>query len=205
MVPGSLGEQEQRTPGSVPPQAVNAGEVVHFVHQSKSQAHGGFVVATADVAFAEFGVVVAAAVSFVAAAHALFVAAAVAVAGHAVDAEGVVAAAAEFAAGLCDVAAAAAVVFALASAAAVTGVGVLPVLSRWVGSVTLSCCLEMSGSRLAGAAWADQRPTEKAATPSFLQGVMYCAAGGSGHLVSRSLEKPGIAAAAAAPNPTHDP
>lgn len=67
---------------------------VHFVHQGNSHAHGGFVVATADVAFAaEFGAVAAAvvavAVSFVAAAHAVFVAAAaaVAVAAHAVDAE----------------------------------------------------------------------------------------------------------------------
>lgn len=90
MVPGSLWELEQGTPGSVPPQAVNEGEGVHFVHQGNSQAHGGFVAATADVAFAaEFGAVAAAAVvvAFVAAAHAVFVAAAVAVAGHAVDVE----------------------------------------------------------------------------------------------------------------------
>lgn len=97
-----MGEPGQRTPGSVPPRAVG----VHFVHLGNSQAHGGFVVATADVAFAaEFG---AAVVSFVAAA-----AAAVAV---------VVRVAAEFAAGLCD-AAAAGTGFALASAAAVTGAG----------------------------------------------------------------------------------
>lgn len=78
------------TPGSVPPPAVDAGEGVHFVQQGNSQAHEGFVVATADVAFAaESGAVaavVAAAVSFVVAARAVFVAA-VAVAVHAVDAE----------------------------------------------------------------------------------------------------------------------
>ena len=79
------------TPGSVPPPAVDVGEGVHFVQQGNSQAHEGFVVATADVAFAaEFGavaaVVVAVAVSFVAAARAVFVAAAVAVV-HAVDVE----------------------------------------------------------------------------------------------------------------------
>lgn len=94
MVPGFLGELEQRTPESVPPPAVDEGEGVHFVHQGNSQAHEGFVVATADVAFAaEFGAVAAAAavvavaVSFVAAARAVFVAAAVAVAVHAADAE----------------------------------------------------------------------------------------------------------------------
>lgn len=82
---------EQRTPGSVPPPAVDVGEGVHFVFQGNSQAHEGFVVATADVAFAaEFGAVAAVvAVSFVAAARAAVVAAAaaVAVAVHAVDAE----------------------------------------------------------------------------------------------------------------------
>lgn len=79
------------TPGSAPPPAVDVGEGVHFVQRGNSQAHEGFVVATADVAFAaEFGAVaaavVAAAVSFVAAARAVFVAAAVAVV-HAVDVE----------------------------------------------------------------------------------------------------------------------
>lgn len=79
------------TPGSVPPPAVGAGEGVHFVQRGNSQAHEGFVVATADVAFAaESGAVAAAAVvaavSFVVAARAVFVAA-VAVAVHAVDAE----------------------------------------------------------------------------------------------------------------------
>lgn len=80
------------TPGSVPPPAVDVGEGVHFVQRGNSQAHEGFVVATADVAFAaEFGAVAAAAVvavavSFVAAARAVFVAAAVAVV-HAVDVE----------------------------------------------------------------------------------------------------------------------
>lgn len=85
MVPVSLGELEQRTPGSVPPPAVDVGEGVHFVFQGNSQAHEGFVVATADVAFAaEFEAAAAAvAVSFVAAARAVFVAVAV----HAVDAE----------------------------------------------------------------------------------------------------------------------
>lgn len=90
MAPGYLGELEQRTPGSVPPPAVDVGEGVHFVFQGNSQAHEGFVVATADVAFAaEFGAVAAVvAVSFVAAARAAVVAAAaVAVAVHAVDAE----------------------------------------------------------------------------------------------------------------------
>lgn len=58
---------------------------MHFVQRGNSQAHEGFVVATADVAFAaEFGAAAAAAAAFVAAAHAVFVAAAVAV--H-VDAE----------------------------------------------------------------------------------------------------------------------
>lgn len=121
MVPGSLAELDQRTPGSVPQRAGGEHEGLHFVHQGNSQAHGGFVVATADAAFAEFGAVAAVvvAVSFVAAAHAVFVAAAVAVAAHAVDVEGFVAAA--FVAGLYVVA----VVFVLASAAAVSDVGVL--------------------------------------------------------------------------------
>lgn len=115
MVPGSLAALDQRTRRSVPQRAGGEREGLHFAHQGNSQAHGGFVVATADAAFAEFGAVVA---SFVAAAHAVFVAAAVAVAAHVVGAEGFVAAA--FVAGL-DVA----VVFVLASAAVVNDVGIL--------------------------------------------------------------------------------
>lgn len=107
---------DQRTHRSVPQRAGGEREGLHFAHQGNSQAHGGFVVATADAAFAEFGAVAAA--SFVAAAHAVFVAAAVAVAAHVVGAEGFVAAA--FVAGL-DVA----VVFVLASAAVVNDVGIL--------------------------------------------------------------------------------
>lgn len=118
MVPGSLAALDQRTRRSVPQQAGGEREGLHFAHQGNSQAHGGFVVATADAAFAEFGAVVAAVASFVAAAHAVFVAAAVAVAAHVVGAEGFVAAA--FVAGL-DVA----VVFVLASAAVVNDVGIL--------------------------------------------------------------------------------
>ena len=104
MVPGSLGELERRAPGSVPPQVVDEGEGVHFVQRGNSQAHEGFFVATADVAFAaEFGAVAAAAavvvfaaaavvavaVSFVAAARAVVAAAAavVAAAVRVVDAE----------------------------------------------------------------------------------------------------------------------
>lgn len=116
MVPGSLAALDQRTRRSVPQRAGGEREGLHFAHQGNSQAHGGFVVATADAAFAEFGAVAAA--SFVAAAHAVFVAAAVAVAAHVVGAEGFVAAA--FVAGL-DVA----VVFVLASAAVVNDVGIL--------------------------------------------------------------------------------
>lgn len=88
MVLGSLGELEQRTPGNVPP-LVDVGAGVHFEFQGNSQAHEGFVAATADVAFAaEFGAVAAVvAVSFVAAAARAVVAAAVAVAVSAVDAE----------------------------------------------------------------------------------------------------------------------
>lgn len=115
MVPGSLAALDQRTRRSVPQRAGGEREGLHFAHQGNSQAHGGFVVATADAAFAAFGAVVA---SFVAAAHAVFVAAAVAVAAHVVGAEGFVAAA--FVAGL-DVA----VVFVLASAAVVNDVGIL--------------------------------------------------------------------------------
>lgn len=117
MVPGSLAAQDQRTRRSVPQRAGGEREGLHFAHQGNSQAHGGFVVATADAAFAEFGAVAAAVASFVAAAHAVFVAAA-AVAAHVVGAEGFVAAA--FVAGL-DVA----VVFVLASAAVVNDVGIL--------------------------------------------------------------------------------
>lgn len=116
MVPGSLAALDQRTRRSVPQRAGGEREGLHFAHQGNSQAHGGFVVATADAAFAEFGAVAVA--SFVAAAHAVFVAAAVAVAAHVVGAEGFVAAA--FVAGL-DVA----VVFVLASAAVVNDVGIL--------------------------------------------------------------------------------
>lgn len=118
MVPGSLAALDQRTRRSVPQRAGGEREGLHFAHQGNSQAHGGFVVATADAAFAEFGAVAAAVASFVAAAHAVFVAAAVAVAAHVVGAEGFVAAA--FVAGL-DVA----VVFVLASAAVVNDVGIL--------------------------------------------------------------------------------
>lgn len=114
MVPGSLAAQDQRTRRSVPQRAGGEREGLHFAHQGNSQAHGGFVVATADAAF---GAVAAAVASFVAAAHAVFVAAA-AVAAHVVGAEGFVAAA--FVAGL-DVA----VVFVLASAAVVNDVGIL--------------------------------------------------------------------------------
>lgn len=123
MVPGSLAALDQRTRRSVPQRAGGEREGLHFAHQGNSQAHGGFVVATADAAFAEFGAVAAAVVaaaSFVAAAHAVFVAVAVAVAAHAVGAEGFVAAA--FVAGL-DVAVG--VVFVLASAAVVSDVGIL--------------------------------------------------------------------------------
>lgn len=118
MVPGSLAALDQRTRRSVPQRAGGEREGLHFAHQGNSQAHGDFVVATADAAFAEFGAVAAAVASFVAAAHAVFVAAAVAVAAHVVGAEGFVAAA--FVAGL-DVA----VVFVLASAAVVNDVGIL--------------------------------------------------------------------------------
>lgn len=148
MVPGSLAELHQRTPGSVPQRAGGEHEGLHFVHRGNSQAHGGFVVATADAAFAEFGAVAAVvAVSFVAAAHAVSVAA-VAVDARAVDVEGFVVAAA-FVAGLYAVA----VVFVLACAAAVSDVGVLHLVpSSLVGSVELFCSPGRSGSRGADAA-----------------------------------------------------
>lgn len=68
----------------------------------------------------------------------------------------------------------------------------------------MSCCLEKTGSRLAGAAWADQKPTGRAARLSFLLGGMRCAAGGSAPRVSRSPERLGTAVAAA-PNPFPEP
>lgn len=204
----------RRTPGSVLPQAADVGEGVHFAHWGNSQAHEGFVVATADVAFAaESGAVaavvfaaavVAVAVSFVAAARAVFVAAAaVAVVVH-VDVEGSAVAAFDgVAAGVCDaVVAVAGTVFALASVVAVaaTGVGVLSVLNS-LGWVKLAGCLERSGSSLLGAAWAGQRPTGKAARLSYPLGWTCCAAGCSVPLVSGSAERPGTAVAV----PTLDP
>ena len=71
----------------------------------------------------------------------------------------------------------------------------------WVGS---SCCLESSGSRLAGAAWVDQRPTGRVVILSFLLGGMCYVAGHSAPRASRSLGRPGTAAAAA-PNPVPGP
>lgn len=91
MALGFLGAPERRTPGSARPPAVDAGERVHFALPGSSRPNGGFVVATADVAFAaESGVAAVVAVSFVAAAAAhaaAAAAAAVAAAVHAVGAE----------------------------------------------------------------------------------------------------------------------
>ena len=70
----------------------------------------------------------------------------------------------------------------------------------WVGS---SCCLESSGSRLAGAAWVDQRPTGRAVILSFLLGGTCCVAGHSAPRASKSPGRPGTAAAA--PNPVPGP
>lgn len=57
----------------------------------------------------------------------------------------------------------------------------------------MSGSLEMSGSRQAGAAWADQRPTGTAAKLSFHLEVMYCVAG---HSILQVLGSPGKSAAA---------